>query len=136
MFSLYPSLTVDEVNSIIKLTATNIDHIEANKPFSGMYGAGSLHTGRAVKFTYDMLQPDSYAVIENQYFNRWNFKLNAPNRIKIKNQFFVRDAVVNFNATNEILIEEESVFLPSQNGSILLTVDPSKANNTKDDSKE
>lgn len=136
MFSLNPALSVDEVNSIIKLTATNIDHIEANKPFYGMYGAGSLHTGRAVKFTHDMLHTDLYAVIENQYFSRWNFRLDAANRIKIKNQYFVQDAVVNFNAIDEILIEEESVFLPSQNGSIVLTVDPSKATNIKDDSQE
>ncbi len=126
MFSLNPYLSVDEVNTIIKLTATNIDHIEANAPFTGMYGAGSLHTGRAVKFTHDMLQENEYAVIENQYFTRWNFNLDASHRIKIKNQTFERDAVVNFNATDEILIQEETVFLPSQNGSILLTVDPSQ----------
>jgi hypothetical protein len=136
MFSLNPSLSVDEINSIIKLTATNIDHIAANKPFFGMYGAGSLHTGRAVKFTHDMLQIDTYAVVENQYFSRWNFKLDAARRIKIKNQSFVRDAVVDFNATDEILIQEESVFLPSQNGSILLTVDPAKGYNTTNDSQE
>lgn len=132
MFSLNPELSVDEVNSIIKLTATNIDHIKANKPFKGMYGAGSLHTGRAVKFTYDMLDPNGYAVVENQRFGRWNFKLDAPYRILIKNQKFEQNAVVDFNAQDEILIQEETVFLPSQNGSILLTVDPSRAYTPED----
>ena len=126
MFSLHPNLTVDEVNSIIKLTATNIDHIKANAPFKGMYGAGSLHTGRAVKFTHDMLDTNGYAVVENQRFERWNFKLEAAHRIQIRNQKFEKNAVVNFNALDEILIQEETVFLPSQNGSILLTVAPSR----------
>jgi len=126
MFSLNSELSVDEVNSIIKLTATNIDHIKANKPFTGMYGAGSLHAGRAVKFTHDMLSLNDYAVVENQHFTRWKFKLDAAKKIKIKNQIFEKDAVVDFNATDEILIQEESVFLPTQEGSILLTVDPSK----------
>lgn len=132
MFSLNPELSVDEINSILKLTATNIDHIKANAPFAGTYGAGSLHTGRAVKFTHDMLEQKDYAVIENQRFTRWDFNLYAPRRLKIKNLTFEEDAVVNFNATEEILIQEESVFLPSQNGSILLTVDASKTYWTKD----
>lgn len=136
MFSLNPELSVDEVNSIIKLTATNIDHITANAPFAGMYGAGSLHTGRAVKFVHDMLEQDAYAVLENQRFSRWNFILYAPKRLKIRNLTFERDAVVHFNATDEILIQEETVFLPSQNGSILLTVDASKNYLTKDNTPE
>src|SRR5690606_18568802 len=49
MFSLYPCLPADEVESILKMTATNIEHIEANKPFAGNYGAGMLNTGRAVE---------------------------------------------------------------------------------------
>ena len=122
MFSLNPNLTVDEVNTIIKLTATNIDHIKANKPFTGMYGAGSLHTGRAVKFTHDMLANNEYAMVENQYFTRWKFTLEEAKKIQIKNQTFEKKAVVHFNATDEILIKEESIFLPSLEGSILLTV--------------
>lgn len=126
MFSLHPNLSVDEVNSIIKLTATNIDHIEANAPLKGMYGAGSLHTGRAVKFTHDMLDIESYAVIENQRFERWDFKLESAHRIRIRNQKFEKNVMVDFNALDEILIEEETVFLPSQNGSILLTANPTR----------
>ena len=122
MFSLNPNLTVDEVNTIIKLTATNIDHIRANKPFTGMYGAGCLHTGRAVKFTHDMLANNEYAMVENQYFTRWKFTLEEAKKIQIKNQTFEKKAVVHFNATDEILIKEESIFLPSHEGSILLTV--------------
>ncbi len=124
MFSLNPHLSVDEVNSIIKLTATNISYIPANAPFYGMYGAGSLHTGRAVKFTHDMLNENEYATVENQHFKRWNFNLHAAHKIRIQHQIFEQDAVVSFNAKDEILIQEETVFLPSIDGSILLTVDP------------
>ena len=136
MFSLNPNLSVDEINTILKLTSTNIDHIKANAPFKGMYGAGSLHTGRAVKFTHDMLDTNEYAVVENQNFNRWNFKIEAAQKIKIQNQIFERNAVVNFNAKEEILIQEESVFLPSQNGSILLTIDPTRDYKTQANTPE
>jgi len=131
MFSLNPDLSVDEVNTIIKLTSTNIDHIKANAPLAGLYGAGSLHTGRAVKFTHDMLEINKYAVVENQHFTRWKFDIEAAQKIKIQNQTFKEDAVVDFNAKEEILIQEESVFLPAQNGSILLTVDPTRAYNSQ-----
>jgi subtilisin family serine protease len=131
MFSLNPDLSVDEVNTILKLTSTNIDHIQANAPFRGLYGAGSLHTGRAVKFTHDMLKKSEYAVVENQYFTRWKFEIEAAQKIKIKNQTFQQDAVVDFNAQEEILVQEESVFLPAHNGSIILTVDPTRAYKTQ-----
>lgn len=135
MFSINPCLSVDEVNSIIKLSATNIDGIEANAPFKGMYGAGSLHTGRAVKMSYDMLQAGGYTLIENQNFSRWRFVLDAPYRLKIKNQKFTDSVSVYFTAKNEILIENETVLLPDENGEILLKIDPEASYNCKD-SKE
>ncbi|WP_299768893.1 S8/S53 family peptidase [uncultured Dokdonia sp.] len=132
MFSINPCLSVDEVNSIIKLTATNIDHIKANAPFKGMYGAGSLHTGRAVKMSYNMLQLELYTVIENQNFSRWNFKLQAPYKLKIKNQKFTDSVSVDFTAKNEILIENETVLLPDENGEILLKIDSNTSYNCKE----
>ncbi|AWH72854.1 hypothetical protein DCS32_01370 [Dokdonia sp. Dokd-P16] len=129
MFSLNPSLSVDEVNSIIKLSATNIDHIKANAPLKGLWGAGSLHTGRAVKMTHDMLQPNTYMMIENQRFARWNFKINAAHKIMIKNQQFIEDARVDFTAKDEILINAETVLLPGKNGSIMLTIDSNASYN-------
>lgn len=124
MFSLNSCLSVDEVNTILKLTATNIDHIKANNPYKGMYGAGTLHTGRAVKFTHDMLASNAYATIENQYFNRWDFTIEAAHKIKIQQQVFEKDAVVHFTAKEEILLTNESLLSPGINGSILLEVKP------------
>lgn len=132
MFSVNPCLSVDEVNSIIKLSATNIDFIKANAPFKGMYGAGSLHTGRAVKMSYDMLQSDSYTMIENQHFSRWNLHLDAAHKIKIRNQRFTDSVQVHFTAKNEILIENETVLLPSENGEMILTIDPEATYNCKE----
>ena len=132
IFSINPCLSVDEVNSIIKLSATNIDYIKANAAFKGMYGAGSLHTGRAVKMSYNMLQPELYTVIENQNFSRWKFTLEAPYKVKIKNQKFTDSVSVNFTAKNEILIENETVFLPDENGEIVLKIDPNTSYNCKE----
>jgi subtilisin family serine protease len=132
MFSLNPCLSVDEVNSIIKLSATNIDHIPGNKPFKGNYGAGALHTGRAVKMVHDMLDPTSYTMIENQNFTRWNFKLDAAHKIKIRNQRFTDSSTVHFTAKREILIEKETVFLPSEKGSVFLEVTPDAEYTCKD----
>lgn len=132
MFSVNPCLSVDEVNTIIKLSATNIDFIKANAPFKGMYGAGSLHTGRAVKMSYDMLQPDAYTIIENQQFSRWNLNLDAAYKIKIRNQRFTDSVQVHFTAKNEILIENETVLLPSENGEMILTIDPEATYNCKE----
>ena len=61
----------------MKFSATNIDHIEANQAYKGNYGAGSLHTGRAVKMVYDLYTASETAIIENQKFSRWNFKLTS-----------------------------------------------------------
>lgn len=131
MFSLNTSLSVDEVNSIIKLSATNIDHIKANAPLKGLWGAGALHTGRAVKMTYDMLQPDTYTMIENQQFSRWRFVLDAPYKINIRNQRFTEESQVDFTAKDEILIDTETVFLPSDGGSVLLKIDPAATYNSE-----
>lgn len=124
MFSLNQHLSVDEVQSIIQLTATNIDHIEANAPLLGLYGAGSLHTGRAVQMTYDMLQENRYTRIKNQRFTRWKFKLDAPYKIAIRNEVFMEEAQVDFTAQDEILVDTETVFLPNKDGSIYLKIDP------------
>lgn len=132
MFSLNPCLSVDEVNSIIKLSATNIDYIPGNIPFKGNYGAGALHTGRAVKMVHDMLDANDYTMVENQNFTRWNFSLDAAKKIKIRNQRFTDSSRVHFTAKREILIEKETVFLPSEKGSVFLEVNPKAEYSCKD----
>lgn len=124
MFSLYPCLPVDEVESIIKMTSTNIDDIEANKPYRGMYGAGMLNTGKAVKMVYDIVSEGGIAKIENQRFSRWDFKLTSNSKAEMRNQEFTEDSTLNLTAKSGITIAENTVLKPGRNGKIHLKIDP------------
>ena len=125
MFSLYPCLPVDEVESILKFTSINIDHIEVNKPYSGHYGAGILQTGKAVKMVYDMFSENETTIIENQNFTRWDFKFTALSKeVVLQNQTFSDDATLNLTAKNRIVIGENTVLKPNINGEIILKIDP------------
>ncbi|MCG2419608.1 S8/S53 family peptidase [Aequorivita sp. F47161] len=125
MFSLYPCLPADEVESIIKLTSTNIDDVEPNKPYAGMYGAGMLNTGRAVKMVFDMFAEKEPAVIENQRFSRWNFKLTSISEVLIQNQEFTEDARLDLTSKKRITISENTVLKPGALGKIHLKIDSS-----------
>lgn len=125
MISLNPCLPIDEVETILKFTATNIDDIEANKPYYGYYGAGSLHTGRAVKMVYDLYTDTETATIEHQKFSRWNFKLTSlSEKVLMQNQQFTEDAFFELKAKNKIIIGENTLLKPNKNGSIHLKIDP------------
>ncbi len=125
MLSLNPCLPIDEVESILKITSTNIDHIEANKPYKGNYGAGSLHAGRAVKMVYDLYTETETATIENQNFSRWDFKLTSlSENVVVKNQRFTNDATLNLKAKNRIVLAANTILKPNENGSVILKIDP------------
>ena len=126
MLSLNPCLPMDEIETILKLTSTNIDHIKANKPYVNKYGAGSLHTGRAVKMIYDLYTDSETSYIENQSFSRWNLKLTAlSKKVLITNQVFSDDVIFNLKAKNRIVIGENTVLKPNKNGAIHLKINPS-----------
>ena len=125
MLSLNPCLPVQEIETILKLTSTNIDYIEANKPYKNNYGSGSLHTGRAVKMVYDLYTYTEITRISNQNFNRWNLKLTALSKnVLIENQVFSDSVIFNLEAKNRIVIGENTVLKPNKNGSIHLRVNP------------
>lgn len=124
MFSLYPCLPADEVDSIIKMTSTNIDDVEPNKPYAGLYGAGMLNTGKAVKMVFDMFAEKEPVTIENQRFNRWDFKLTSISRVEIINQEFTENASLDLTSKNGITILENTVLKPNINGKIHLKIDP------------
>lgn len=123
LFSLYPCLPADEVESILKLTSTNIDAIEANKPYRGLYGAGMLNTGKAVKMVFDMFAEKSPVQIENQRFNRWDFKLTALSEVEMRNQEFTEDATLMLTSKKRITISENTVLKPGEKGGIHLKID-------------
>ncbi len=125
MFSLYPCLPADEVESILKITSTNIDHIEANKPFVGIYGSGMLHTGRAVEMIYQLYAEKETAYIQDQEFARWDFKITSLSKeIRIRNQIFTDKATLKLTAKNRIVIGNNTVLRPGRQGSISLKIDP------------
>lgn len=126
MFSLYPCLPADEVESILKMTASNIDHIEANKPYAGNYGAGMLQTGDAVEMVYQLYSEKEIATIEDQDFSRWNFKLTSLSEgVVIRNQKFREDASFNLKAKKSIVLSQNTHLKPNTHGKISLKIDPS-----------
>lgn len=124
MFSLYPCLPATEVESIIKLTSTNIDDIEANKPYAGMYGAGMLNTGRAVEMVFNMFSEKNPVIIENQRFSRWKFQLTSLAEVEIKNQEFTENASLYLTSKKQISILENTVLKPNNSAKIHLKTDP------------
>ena len=124
MFSLYPCLPAEEVESIIKITSTNIDDIEANKPYKGLYGAGMLNTGKAVKMVFDMFAEKEPVWIENQRFNRWDFKLSSLSEVQIRNQEFTDKATLELTSKKGITILENTLLKPNENGKIHLKINP------------
>ncbi|AFL81524.1 subtilisin-like serine protease [Aequorivita sublithincola DSM 14238] len=124
MFSLYPCLPAEEVESIIKFTSTNIDDVEPNKPYAGMYGAGMLNTGRAVEMVFRMFAEKESVKIENQRFSRWDFKLTSITEVILKNQQFTENATLDLTSKKQIVISENTVLKPNASGKIHLKIDP------------
>ncbi len=124
MFSLYPCLPVDEVESILKMTSTNIDDIEANKPYAGKYGAGILNTGKAVEMVFDMFSEKNPVKIENQKFTRWDFKLTSLSEVIMRNQKFSENSTLELTSKKGIVISGKTVLKPNRTGKIHLKINP------------
>ena len=108
-----------------KITSWNIDHIEQNKPFAGLYGAGMLQTGDAVEMVFQLYNENETAYIDNQHFSRWDFKLTSLSKeIIIQNQKFTDSASLNLTAKNRIVIKGNTVLKPGVNGKIALKINP------------
>src|SRR5690625_2437072 len=124
MFSLNPCLPHTEVESILKLTATNIDHIEANKPYYGHYGAGALNTGKAVELVYNLYREDNIATIGNQYFDRWDFKLTALSKeLQLRDITFEKEASLNLSSKQAIVLKPNTLLKPNSDASMHLAID-------------
>lgn len=125
MFSLYPCLPLDEVESILKISSSNIDHIKANKPYADNYGSGLLNTGNAIELLYTLYNENEIAYIERQIFSRWDFILSSfSKKVILRNQVFKDDSTLKLSAKNQIVIGENTVLRPNTRGSIHLKVDP------------
>lgn len=125
MFSLYPCLPAEEVETILKLTSTNIDDIEANKPYANMYGSGMLNTGRAVEMVFDMFAEKDAVKVENQRFSRWDLKLTSLSEVVMRNQEFTKAANLELTSKKRIVISKNTVLKPNTLGKIHLKINPS-----------
>ena len=125
MYSLYPCLPHDEVESILKMTSMNIDAIEPNKPYAGNYGAGILQTGDAVEMVYQLYNEKEISYIKDQQFSRWDFKLTALSKeIVMQDQKFTENATLDLRAKNRIVLKPNTHLKPNNSGSIVLQIDP------------
>ena len=125
MLDINPCLTFEEIESVLKLSSSNIDDIPANEPFYGKYGSGSLNTGKAVKMVHDMITSGETVMVENQDFYRWDFILeSAPENILMQNQTFRDSANAIFKAKEKIELSNGTTLLPGSGG-VELIIDPS-----------
>lgn len=125
MFSLNPCLPHTEVESILKLSATNIDHIEANKPYYGNYGAGAIHTGNAVELVYNLYREDKIATVSEQHFDRWDFKLTALSKeLHLRDITFEKKASLNLTAQNQIVLKPGTHLKPSGEAELYFKIEP------------
>jgi subtilisin family serine protease len=125
MLSLYPCLAVEQIEPILKLTATPIDHLAVNAPYKGNYGAGIVHAGRAVELVYQLNNPDETALISGQRFSRWEFPLTAYSKeVRIEEQEFTAQAVFDLKASNSVVLGAGTVLRPGRNGSVHISIDP------------
>ena len=124
MLSLYPCLPTEEIEPILKLTATNLDAIEANKPYRGNYGAGMLHSGRAVKLVHDLFNSDAVARISNQRFDRWDFPIRSFSKeVCLSDIQFAGSADLDLTAKQAITLEPGTHLKPGYQGSVHLKID-------------
>jgi subtilisin family serine protease len=126
MFSLYPCLPMDEIETILKLTSINIDDIDVNKPYAGTYGSGALNIGNAVEMVFQLYSEKQTAYIQNQNFTRWDFKLTSLSEaVVMRNQKFTEEARLNLRAKNKIIIGKNTVLKPNAKGSLSFKINPS-----------
>ncbi len=133
MFSVNSSLKPIEVESILKLTSANIEHLPRNIQYAGMLGAGRLDAGKAVKMAFNMINQDTI-LIANKDIYRWPLKIGgqgstAPFAIRMDNEI-LRDSVKADFTARKCIIITNSTLKPSLSGNINLNVNAYSVNYT------
>lgn len=135
MLSVNECLNPTEVETILKVTAKDIESMPLNQAFTpahqplypgilGYLGAGKLEIGNAVEFTAEMKKKKGNARIENHVFNRFNFNLEKiNNQLSIQNVTFKDNNISDFTAKNSIEVFEDSDFKPNSSGYVDLKID-------------
>jgi len=114
-----------EVESIMKLTAADIENLPGNEPFKMLVGAGRIDAFKAVKMADAMQQEKGEVEISGRDFYRFEFVLkSAPYMLKINNQTFRDSSTVTFKARKGIHLQPNTHLKPDQNGFVKLSIDP------------
>lgn len=115
-----------EVESILKLSAEDIESLPGNEPFKMKLGAGRVDAYRAVKMAHEMQLENGIVNISGRDFYRFDFKLySSPYQIDISNQTFRDSTTVDFKARKRIHLKPGTSLKPDENGFIKLSIDPS-----------
>lgn len=106
MFSVNYCLKPKEIESILKLTARNIENLPENIEFHGRLGGGALDAFKAVEMADEMAKPFGEVVVEDRILYRnWFYKLEtAPYEIKMQNNLVTEGAKIKFFARDNIEI--------------------------------
>lgn len=114
-----------EVESILKLTAADIENLPGNEPVKMLLGAGRADAYKAVKMAHEMQLPKGIVSIQGRDFYRFDFKLfSSPYTIEIQNQTFRDSTTVDFTARKNIALKPGTKLQPDKNGHIKLSIDP------------
>lgn len=124
MLSVDECLNGKEVESILKLSTKDIEHMPLNQNFFGWVGAGKLEIYDSVNFVKQMKSTTGTSIIDNHIFYRDNFELKRiNNRLVISFVTFKESAVADFTARNIIEVLANSDLNPNSDGFIDLKVD-------------
>ena len=106
MFAVNYCIKPKEVESILKLTAVNIENLPENIEFHGKLGGGALNAFKAVEMANEMAKPfGTVNVIDRILYRNWFYKLEtAPFEIKMSNNLVTDGAKIKFFARNNIEI--------------------------------
>jgi hypothetical protein len=106
MFTVNDCLKPKEIESILKLTAENIEIMPENLEFYGRLGAGRLDAFKAVEMANEMAKPFGVVnVTDRLLYRNWFYKLEtAPYKINMSNNLITDASKVKFIARNNIEI--------------------------------
>lgn len=106
IFSVNNCLKPKEIESILKLTAVDIENMPENQEFTGKLGAGRLDAFKAVEMANEMAKPfGTVNVIDRILYRNWFYKLEtAPFEIKMSNNIIKDGAKIKFFAKDNIEI--------------------------------
>lgn len=114
LFAANSCLKPDEVESILKLGASDLDSIPENLPYVGRMGAGRLDAGKSTKMAWHMNPANGgEMLISGRDFKRYSFELtNSPQKVRIKDQSFVQQSEITIKAKDYILLENNVLLAP------------------------